>query len=33
MNGRTETTLVPQGDTTRAETATVLMRYLNSVAN
>lgn len=33
VNGRTETTLVPQGDTTRAETATVLMRYLNSVAN
>lgn len=33
VNGRTETTLVPQGDTTRAETATVLMRYLTSVAN
>ena len=32
VNGRTETTLVPQGDTTRAETATVLMRYLDTIA-
>lgn len=27
--GRTETTLVPQGDATRAETAAILMRFIN----
>ncbi|MDO4517011.1 MAG: S-layer homology domain-containing protein [Bacillota bacterium] len=32
VTGRTETTLVPQGDTTRAETATILMRYLDTIA-
>ena len=30
--GRTETTLVPRGNATRAEVATILMRYLESVA-
>lgn len=32
VTGRTETTLVPQGATTRAETATILMRYLDTIA-
>lgn len=32
VTGRTATTLVPQGDTTRAETATILMRYLDTIA-
>lgn len=32
VTGRTETTIVPQGSTTRAETATILMRYLEKAA-
>ena len=32
ITGRKEDLLVPQGDTTRAETATILMRYLETVA-
>ncbi len=31
MNGRTETTLVPQGNATRAEVATILQRFVNNV--
>ena len=30
IRGRTETTLVPKGSTTRAETAAILMRYLEN---
>ena len=29
INGMTETTLVPQGNATRAQVATMLMRYCN----
>lgn len=32
VTGRTETTIVPKGSTTRAETATILMRYLEKAA-
>ena len=32
ITGRTADQLVPQGDTTRAETATILMRYLETIA-
>jgi hypothetical protein len=32
ITGRTSDLLVPQGDTTRAETATILMRYLETIA-
>ena len=31
VNGRTETTIVPQGSATRGETATVLMRYIENI--
>ena len=31
ITGRTASTLVPLGDTTRAEAATMLMRYIRSV--
>ena len=31
ITGRTTNLLVPQGDTTRAETATILMRYLETI--
>ena len=32
INGRTKTTLVPQGKATRAEVAAILMRFLENVA-
>ena len=32
ITGRKADLLVPQGDTTRAETATILMRYLETIA-
>lgn len=32
VTGRTETTIVPKGSTTRAEAATILMRYLENAA-
>ena len=32
ITGRKADHLVPQGDTTRAETATILMRYLETIA-
>lgn len=31
INGRTETSLVPQGEATRAEVATILMRFIQNV--
>ena len=31
MNGRTETTLAPRGDSTRAEVATMIQRFINNV--
>ena len=31
INGRTESTLVPQGNATRAETATIIMRFMENV--
>ena len=32
ITGRTAVLLAPKGDTTRAETATILMRYLETIA-
>ena len=32
ITGRTNTTLVPQGTATRAEVATILMRFIENIA-